>query len=150
MTPRLRQALEAWERKLPIAKAEHEHGLLQAYLAEPDDEPRFEVGDRVTVDNSTGTIEDVLYYFRPDNTNRSPGWWADKDLEPIPDEPELKPCPWCGSPAELRKNDAYFWVWCGHPDTQNGYGCEVSPSGPCCTTEAEAVAVWNRRALEDE
>lgn len=141
MTPRLRQALEAWERKLPIAKAEHEHGLLQAYLAEPDDEPRFEVGDRVTVDNSTGTIEDVLYYFRPDNTNRSPGWWADKDLEPIPDEPELLPCGYreCSTtgPPYPYGGEYGWYVTCG-----------CGARGPSKRTEAEAIAAWNRRGGE--
>ena len=63
---------------------------------------------------------------------------------------ELKPCPFCGGKAELKKDGAYDQSW-----NYMSYACVEctnchvtieSHKGDCQdTTEQEAVSKWNRR-----
>lgn len=56
----------------------------------------------------------------------------------------LKACPFCGAPGAMIHAPSYvapFWVECTGDDCSGG-----SPIGDSCDTEAEAAAVWNRRA----
>ena len=50
---------------------------------------------------------------------------------------ELKPCPFCGSPAILREDEGSYKVFClgAHCDAQYGW----------CADEKQAVNGWNRR-----
>jgi hypothetical protein len=61
-------------------------------------------------------------------------------------EPTLKPCPWCGGPAEIIPRDdeqemiEKFFVAC------RGIECEIWPESNLCEDEQTAADVWNRRA----
>ena len=56
----------------------------------------------------------------------------------------LKPCPFCGALGEVVKKDKdCFYPRCVRYEI---CGCETNGG----STEAEAIAVWNRRPLEDE
>ena len=61
---------------------------------------------------------------------------------------KLKPCPFCGSTAvDVEYKFAlrtFYYVVCNY----NNGGCGAS-SG-ICTTEEEAVWVWNRRVKKDD
>ena len=53
-------------------------------------------------------------------------------------EPELKPCPFCGGPAEvhqLRKGEWYV--------TCQSDSCPVNPETNTFDSEAEAIEAWN-------
>ena len=59
---------------------------------------------------------------------------------------ELKPCPFCGGPAEVRKGT------CARRDAWTAC-CAETVDVDCCGsadptyfTEADAIAAWNRRA----
>lgn len=60
---------------------------------------------------------------------------------------ELKPCPFCGAPAELEGvymfGSTVWFVNCLNPE------CEIRPGTGHYDTKDEAVKVWNRRAVED-
>lgn len=60
------------------------------------------------------------------------------------EEPEIKPCPFCGGKAEsdtVEDGDTKgFRVSCCNSD------CQVGPTTAVFPTKAEAVAAWNRRA----
>ncbi len=70
------------------------------------------------------------------------------------DDTELLPCPFCGSPGEVVKDQAYFpdTPWFYYPRCTQ-YECIAAvlvdgEMGGCqCefATEAEAIAAWNRR-----
>ena len=53
----------------------------------------------------------------------------------------IKNCPVCGSKARGESLVQGFFFCCGEKIRPCGV------SGPCCETEAEAIAVWNRIAL---
>ena len=55
----------------------------------------------------------------------------------------LRSCPFCGSPAQLQTGS---WAGVSRPPKFgiDCTGCEVK--GKTCDSEAEAVALWNRRA----
>lgn len=57
---------------------------------------------------------------------------------------ELKPCPFCGSTAEIRTQPKYddFWVECA---MRNGH-CPVMPATWRYKTEEEAINAWETRA----
>ncbi len=58
------------------------------------------------------------------------------------DAPELKPCPFCGAAAVRAQNYLLkYLVACGNLDS-----CPMEPCTPDCSTQAEADAMWNRRA----
>ena len=65
--------------------------------------------------------------------------------------PELKPCPFCGGPAEIGTYsiDGYTTAWTGTcKDNQcNGY-C-IADYFRSAHSLREAVAAWNRRAGEE-
>ena len=74
---------------------------------------------------------------------------TDKATPPTPDprEPEVKPCPWCGStmPPTQRETDGAKWgaLTCAEcsaiaPEVRTGYG-------PPETWYADALAAWNER-----
>lgn len=54
---------------------------------------------------------------------------------------ELLPCPFCGSEASMTHGDRtrMFSVSC-----EDGCGA----SGKSCTSDAEAISAWNRRAAQ--
>lgn len=63
--------------------------------------------------------------------------------------PELKPCPFCGSPAKLCSSKAnaagarfVFWVHCNFRGDLN---CDVIPTTPKFDTAEQAVNAWNMR-----
>ena len=62
------------------------------------------------------------------------------------EEIKLKPCPFCGSEAELLE-DAYgsrrFWFVACH-----AVSCKIGPHTHRCDTPQEAAELWNRRAGE--
>jgi hypothetical protein len=53
---------------------------------------------------------------------------------------ELRPCPFCGAPAQMRHVENTWWVECSDDN------CPAF----CSNTKGEAIAAWNRRADEDE
>lgn len=64
------------------------------------------------------------------------------------DEIKLKPCPFCGGKAKLRKNEFFrvadwWYAACGNPD------CGVYAETVDRPTPQEAAELWNRRAGED-
>lgn len=73
--------------------------------------------------------------------------------------PKLKPCPFCGGAVKLAWRQKYDFM---RPDTQalipirkgffvRCFPChfELAEMGNGYPTEAQAVAAWNRRAVED-
>lgn len=63
------------------------------------------------------------------------------NLPPVRD-PQLKPCPFCGGPAEIE-------FWHGGRPAKRRAGCadqcDVSP-GVCGDTKRETIEKWNQRA----
>lgn len=60
---------------------------------------------------------------------------------------ELKPCPFCGSKAEVSVMDTgYAYVWCSADED----ACEFRPETFAHPSESEAAAIWNRRAPQPE
>ena len=62
--------------------------------------------------------------------------------------PELKPCPFCGSKATLQSGrldgtHMTYWVQC---DVDKGVLCPCVPYTYDCDTAEEVVEAWNRRA----
>jgi hypothetical protein len=58
---------------------------------------------------------------------------------------ELKPCPFCGSPATLDEQDDW-WIGCTNDDGRGE--CDFVPSG-WFEDKDDAIEVWNTRANED-
>ena len=61
------------------------------------------------------------------------------------DQPELKPCPFCGGPAAMHTYHHYglgdeYWVACEY--------CEVRTSGGIGTKPSGEAKVWNRRVAK--
>ena len=56
---------------------------------------------------------------------------------------ELKPCPFCGERAILRRDSSGCYVKCN-----NGM-CKVMLTTWYYETEEEAITAWNRRANDD-
>ena len=56
---------------------------------------------------------------------------------------ELKPCPFCGRKAILRRDSHGCYIGC-----ENGM-CSVLPTTWYYDTEEEAIEAWNRRANDD-
>ena len=54
------------------------------------------------------------------------------------EEPELKPCPFCGGEAVGMCGGVQQYVRC--------YCCNTE--GPTCDTKQEAIEAWNRRVYE--
>jgi hypothetical protein len=55
---------------------------------------------------------------------------------------ELKPCPFCGSEAEIWQDEDNWWcIGCSGSDR----GCPVAFMN-AWRTEADAIEAWNRRA----
>ena len=57
---------------------------------------------------------------------------------------ELKPCPHCGSKAELREH----WGDCSKRPSWYEVECTNQDCGRCQDTAHEAVEAWNKRASE--
>lgn len=58
---------------------------------------------------------------------------------------ELKPCPFCGSMAELMGNGRNIaWVQCSNHDE-----CWCGMTSPVRTNE-EAIKIWNRRSGNEQ
>jgi hypothetical protein len=55
-------------------------------------------------------------------------------------ETSLKPCPFCGKPADLFEDDGGWTAWCRNSDDCGDGTVEMRGA-----TRAEAVAAWNRR-----
>lgn len=56
---------------------------------------------------------------------------------------ELKPCPFCGSPALMSGDDDSGWcVTCQEPH------CNCNARIPYCDTKEDAIEQWNTRAGE--
>ena len=56
--------------------------------------------------------------------------------------PELRPCPFCGMPAYIGKEndiDTLYYARCTCCGTQSTYG-----------TKEEVIAAWNRRAIDEQ
>jgi Lar family restriction alleviation protein len=58
---------------------------------------------------------------------------------------ELKPCPYCGSKAELREH----WGDCSRHPSWYEVECTNPDCGRCQDTEQEAIDAWNTRADAD-
>lgn len=60
-------------------------------------------------------------------------------------EPELKPCPFCGSEVFFTKNDIkdVYYVCC------DDIACEMHPETDYYKTKSEAAKIWNTRAGEE-
>lgn len=60
-------------------------------------------------------------------------------------EPELKPCPFCGSEVFFTKNDIkdVYYVCC------DDIACEMHPETDYCKTKSEAAKIRNTRAGEE-
>ena len=56
---------------------------------------------------------------------------------------ELKPCPFCGRKAILRRDSHGCYIGC-----ENGM-CSVLPTTWYYETEEEAITAWNRRVNDD-
>ena len=56
------------------------------------------------------------------------------------DKPELKPCPFCGEEAIIKKTRDAYSVCC------IGSKCKVAAFTDWFATKEEAAAAWNRRA----
>lgn len=54
----------------------------------------------------------------------------------------LKPCPFCGSPASIECRLSGFNIYC----TGKPWDCSVSTGW--VRSEAQAISIWNRRAVE--
>lgn len=60
-------------------------------------------------------------------------------------ENNLRPCPFCGRPAEWRKNSIGSYIGCSN------VGCDIYPTspyaeaGPSRRSRAEVAEMWNRR-----
>jgi hypothetical protein len=62
---------------------------------------------------------------------------------------ELKPCPFCGGPAELEEVDGGGWsVGCEEKELSVHY-CMGYQSLTSFATKAEAIAAWNTRTATD-
>lgn len=64
--------------------------------------------------------------------------------EPVQAEPDLLPCPWCGTAENVRVDMGHYYgeVTC--------WNCKGAISwGPEKTTRAEAIAAWNTRHTSD-
>ena len=64
---------------------------------------------------------------------------------------ELKPCPFCGGPAELKDARKFLVVSRQSYITPYSVSCEnkqcgVKPHTPFVDSEQEAITAWNRRA----
>ena len=59
-------------------------------------------------------------------------------------ETKLRPCPFCGCPAEFDPLSLGVGVYCTNED------CSVYPETGYYKTQQEAIAAWNTRPLEDE
>lgn len=60
---------------------------------------------------------------------------------------EMKPCPFCGAPAMLRKHEERikpFFVRCGNLD------CRLIVATDYFATKDEAIEAWNRRANDNK
>ena len=57
------------------------------------------------------------------------------------DKIKLKPCPFCGGKALIKKTGGIYIVMCAA--TNN---CPVHPFIGCYDNKAEAIDAWNRRA----
>ena len=68
---------------------------------------------------------------------------------PMCDDCELKPCPWCGGSAELHVQDGIeeIWLWFKCVGTDEVEGCGASSEG--WDTLEGAVKRWNSRPEED-
>lgn len=58
---------------------------------------------------------------------------------------ELKPCPFCGSPAHLaggKTEKPFFWVGC------DNMKCMANTQG--VDTPEKAIEIWNRRVKHDD
>lgn len=60
-------------------------------------------------------------------------------------ELKLKPCPFCGGEAEIRKYVNGYNIWfCARCDS-----CKITQTSTT-QTEQQAIAAWNRRANDGE
>lgn len=67
---------------------------------------------------------------------------------------ELKPCPFCGAPAELEEDSDHHGEWF-NLGCSNHWG-KIDPDDACCgarlwytaepSEKAKAIAAWNRRS----
>lgn len=61
---------------------------------------------------------------------------------------EMKPCPFCGKKGTIGKQKINkmvldYWVECNNDD------CRVCSETDMCSTEKEAIEIWNKREGED-
>ena len=60
----------------------------------------------------------------------------------------LKPCPWCGGAADIRKaglGDAGFVIGCSHDGAADPEMCGMAPRSLPFVSPAAAAAAWNKR-----
>ncbi len=59
---------------------------------------------------------------------------------------ELKPCPFCGKPAQLRKTNIGYFVECSeYRHIHNAWVLDIKLK----STEEQAIIAWNTRAKEN-
>ena len=63
-------------------------------------------------------------------------------FRPKPEEPEIKPCPFCGDEAEIIAFSESYKIKCENPT------CKTKPSTRWFSHEKEAIKAWNTRKGE--
>lgn len=61
-------------------------------------------------------------------------------------EIKLKPCPFCGGPAEVTQCGREWYVECAQ---KRPVECYCKPWTGYCDTKLDAIEIWNRRPKDE-